>query len=411
LSTSKFLIDQVFSEEKAAGVAFKNRVLKRQVINYLDEHGNVTIAELAKELNISTPKVTNLVNALIESGLIKDYGKVDSTGGRRASLYGLVADACYFIGVDVKHNYINLGVMDFKKNLVTSKMKVPYNLENTQESYKALIQIIKDFVEEIEYAPESILSAGINISGRVNHTTGYSYSFFNFSEEPLTLTIEKEIAVKTFLENDSRSMAFGEFCCGYVSTEKNVLFVNMDYGLGLGILIDGKVFYGKSGFSGEVGHVPFFNNEIICHCGKKGCLETEASGYALVRTFKEKIESGSSSGLLDKKDRLKNLRLLDIVEGVKNEDTLCIELVEEVGEKLGRGLAMLINIFNPELVVLGGTLSETGDYMRLPVKSALNKYALNLVSSDTNIVISKLGENAGIYGSCLLARVRILQNN
>jgi predicted NBD/HSP70 family sugar kinase len=99
------------------------------------------------------------------------------------------------------------------------------------------------------------------------------------------------------------------------------------------------------------------------------------------------------------------------VEAVKNEDTLCIELVEEVGEKIGRGLAMLINIFNPELVVLGGTLSETGDYMRLPVKSALNKYALNLVSSDTNIVISKLGENAGIYGSCLLARVRILQES
>jgi predicted NBD/HSP70 family sugar kinase len=176
----------------------------------------------------------------------------------------------------------------------------------------------------------------------------------------------------------------------------------------LGILIDGKVYYGKSGFSGEFGHIPFFNNEIICHCGKKGCLETEASGIALIRNFKEKIEQGSTSLLVKKGKSIDELRVIDIVQAANTEDVLSIELIAAIGEKMGKGLAVLINIFNPELVILGGTLAETGDYIRLPIKSALNKYSLNLVSSDTQLVISKLGEKAGVMGGCLMARNRSL---
>jgi glucokinase-like ROK family protein len=401
-------IFEVFSEDNASGVAYKNRVLKRLIINYLDVTGNVTIAELAKELNISAPKITNLITDLIEDGLIKDYGKVDSTGGRRASLYGLVASSCFFIGVDIKSYYINVGLLDFKKNLVTIKEKIPYKLENSPEAYQQLIGIIKSFIEEAPTEKQKILGIGINLSGRINHTTGYSYSFFHFHEEPLSQTIEQDIGIRTFLENDSKAMAYGEFCSGAVNNEKNVLFVNMDYGVGLGILIDGKVYYGKSGFSGEFGHIPFFNNEIICHCGKKGCLETEASGIALLRNFKKKIEEGSTSSLVKKGKGQEELRVIDIVQAAKTEDVLSIELIAEIGEKIGKGLAVLINIFNPELVILGGTLAETGDYIRLPIKSALNKYSLNLVSSDTQLVISKLGEKAGVMGGCLMARNRSL---
>jgi len=402
------LIFEVFSNDPASGVAYKNRVLKRLIINYLDVTGNITIAELARELNISAPKITNLVTELIDDGLIKDYGKVDSTGGRRAILYGLVAESCFFIGVDIKRYYINIGLLDFKKNLVTVKEKIPYKLENSVEAYQQLINIIKNFIEELPIQKEKVLGMGINLSGRVNHKTGYSYSFFHFHEEPLSQTIEKEIGIQTFIENDSRAMAYGEFFSGAVSNEKNVLFVNMDYGVGLGILIDGKVYYGKSGFSGEFGHIPFFNNEIICHCGKKGCLETEASGIALLRNFKNKIEQGSTSSLVKKGKAIDDLRVSDIAQAARNEDVLCIELIAEIGEKMGRGLAVLINIFNPELVVLGGTLAETGDYIKLPIKSALNKYSLNLVSSDTQLLISKLGEKAGVIGGCLMARNRSL---
>ena len=407
--SSKHSLFEVFSDDVlSAGVAFKNKELKKAIINQLDASGDLTIAELAKELNISTPKITSLVNELIQDGLIQDQGKIDSTGGRRANIYGLVSDACYFIGVDVKRYYINIGLLDFKKHLVNMEEKIPYPLENTQESLSALIKAISKFIVNQGIAKEKILGIGINLSGRVNNITGYSYSYFHFHEEPLAETIQNELGIRTFLENDSNAMAYGEFCNGVVSNEKNVLFINLDYGTGSGILVDGKVYYGKSGFSGEFGHIPFYNNELICGCGKKGCLETEVSGQALLRMVKEKIAAGSSTILSQKVNDPNDLKLEDLIEAAKNEDMLMIELLAELGEKLGRALAVLINLFNPELVILGGTLSETADYLRLPARSALNKYSLSLVNNDTQVKLSKLGEKAGVMGACLIARNKVL---
>ena len=402
-------IFEVFSDEHAAGVVYKNKALKKAIVNYLDTHDNATIAELTHVLNTSAPKTTSLISELIQDGLIRDYGKIDSTGGRRANGYGMVAESCFFLGVDIKRYGINIGLLDFRKNLVAEKMQIPFILENTKDSLAELIRITQSYIGELPVDRQQILSACLNLSGRVNTRNGYSYSFFHFQEEPLSAVIGKAIGIRTFLENDSRAMAYGEFHNGIVNGEKNVLFVNLDYGIGLGILIDGKVYYGRSGFSGELGHIPLFNNELICHCGKKGCLETEASGQALIRLVKERIRQGVGTSLSKIADRsLDELRLSDIIEAARNEDTLAIELLAEIGGKLGRGMAVLINIYNPELVILGGILASTGDYVRLAIKSALNKYSLTLVNSDTQLRISKLGERAGVIGGCLIARSKLL---
>ncbi len=402
------IISSLFNNDNSSGVALKNKILKSMIFNILDKTESASINELSKELNISVPKTTNLIAELIEEGIISDYGKFESTGGRKANLYGLIGDAGFILGVDVKKYYINIGLLNFKKQLVSQKNRIAFKLENTAESLNQLIQIIQNFIKDVGVKKEKILSLGINLSGRINHTKGYSYTFFHFQEEPLSEIIQEKIGIKTYLDNDSRAMAFGEFCNGEVNTEKNVLFVNIDYGIGLGILIDGKVYYGKSGFSGEFGHIPFFNNEIICHCGKKGCLETEASGNALLRKFKEKIKQGYTSSVLKKNKKVEDITLTDIILAAQNEDVLIIELLEEIGENLGKGLAVLINVFNPELIILGGTLSETGEYLKLPTKSSINKYSLSLVNSDTEIKLSKLGEKAGIIGACLLAKNKVL---
>jgi predicted NBD/HSP70 family sugar kinase len=402
------ILSTLFNNDNSSGVALKNKILKGLIFKHLDQTESASINELSKELNISVPKTTSLITELIEEGLISDYGKFESTGGRKANLYGLIGDAGFILGVDVKKYYINIGLLNFKKQLVSQKNRIAFKLENTAESLHQLIQIIQNFIKEVGVKKEKILSLGINLSGRINHTKGYSYTFFHFQEEPLSQIIQEKIGIKTYLENDSRAMAFGEFCNGEVNTEKNVLFVNLDYGIGLGILIDGKVYYGKSGFSGEFGHIPFFNNEIICHCGKKGCLETEASGNALLRKFKEKIKQGYTSAALKKNKKIEDITLTDIVLAGQNEDVLTIELLAEIGENLGKGLAVLINVFNPELIILGGTLSETGEYLKLPTKSSINKYSLSLVNADTELKLSKLGEKAGIIGACLLAKNKVL---
>ncbi len=395
--------------ENISGVAYKNLNLKKKINAWNANVRNATITYLSKELNASSPKVTNLLTELAQEGLIQDYGKIDSVSGRRPNLYGLTPDAGFFIGVEVQKYHINLGLLDFKRNLVTFKGKVPYTLENSPASLDALCSIIQEFMGELPVSKQKILGVGLNLTGRINYATGYSYSFFYFNEEPLSKVIESRLGVRTFLENDSRAMAYGEFCCGIVNTEKNVLYINLDHGIGMGVMINGQLYYGKSGFSGEFGHIPFFDNELICHCGKKGCLETEASGIALLRNFGEKLREGVSSVIVTQHGiKPEEITLEDIVHAANNDDMLAIELIAEVGEKLGKGIAMLINLLNPEMVILGGCMATTGDYIRLPVKNAINRYSLSLVKNDTQLAFSRLGEKAGIIGACLLVRNKLL---
>ncbi|NML37279.1 ROK family transcriptional regulator [Chitinophaga sp. G-6-1-13] len=401
---NSFLSD-LYNEE-ITGVAYKNLQLKKSILSWFANQGNTTIADLSKVLNVSSPKIAELINELMEAGLVKDYGKTESTVGRRPNLYGLESNSLFFLGVEVKNNHINIGLLNFQKELVKFQEKIPYELSNTAASLDELCRLISQFIKELKGIAKKISSICINLSGRINYRTGYSYSYFYFNEEPLTRIIESKLGVKTYVENDSRSMAYGEFCNGVVKNEKNVIFINADYGIALGVMINGELYYGKSGFAGEFGHIPFFENEILCHCGKKGCLETETSGQALVRQFKQRIAEGATSGVT-KKVAVKDITLEDILDAANHDDTLAIELIAAIGEKLGKGIAILINLYNPELIILGGALSATGETIFLPLRSAINKYSLSLVNNDTQYKLSKLGSRAGVIGASLLARNKL----
>ncbi|MDP4185240.1 MAG: ROK family protein [Bacteroidota bacterium] len=390
------------------GVIYKNLSLKKKIVAYFASYGDGTIADLCRELNASIPTITKLLSELIDDGFVLDFGKVETGGGRRPNIYGLDPESGFFLGVEVKTNSLNIALFDFKKNLVKLVENQAYILQNSHESLDALCDQICVFVNELSIEKEKILGLGVNLSGRVKSETGYSYSFFHFEEEPLSKVIESKVGIKTYLENDTRAMAYGEYECGVVTGEKNVLFINLNRGIGLGMFIDGKLYYGKSGFAGELGHIPLFDNEELCHCGKKGCLETEASGLALENAFVERLKEGSSSSLSKKFERNEKITLEDIINAANNEDILAIELIAQIGEKMGRAIALLINLFNPDLVILGGAISAAGDYVRLPLKSAINKYSLSLVNSDTNLKVSKLGERAGVFGACLLVRSKLL---
>lgn len=399
-------MEHTFIEEIELGS--KNAMLKINIIRYYINNGENTLADLGKEMDLSVPTVTKLVTELIEEGYVVDFGKQETTGGRRPNIYGVNPDSGYFVGVDIKHFRINIGLINFKGDMVESKFSIPFNYENTQDSFDKLCIIINDFVDHLSIPKPKILSAGINMSGRVNSETGHSYSLYFFSEKPLSEIFQERLGMHVTIDNDSRSMAYGEFMSGVVKGEKNILFVNVSWGLGLGIIIDGKLYYGKSGFSGEFGHLSAFDNEILCHCGKKGCLETQASGSFIYRRFLEKIAEGNSSILEKRMKKGEHIIQEDILEAAMKEDMLAIELIEEVGNTLGKHIAGLINLFNPELVIIGGVVALTGDYLLLPIRSAVKKYSLNLVSKDTSIKLSKLGDKAGVVGACMLARSKML---
>lgn len=397
-----------FSSDKNSGTEYKNSILKKNILIYMAKFGEVTIADLARELNVSVPSVTKLVSELKEDGYLEDNGKIETSGGRRPNVFGLAADAFYFLGVDVRRRRVDIALLDFQGNIIEKKEGIPFVLENTMAAFERICQEINHFIDVSSLGKDKIIGVGISLTGRVDSNDGYSYTYFNFNETPLTDLFEERLGIRAYIENDSRAMAYAERIFGVVKEEKNVLFLNLGRGIGVGEMFDGKLYYGKTGFAGELGHIPLLDNEIICHCGKKGCLETEASGIALEKMFIEHLAAGETSVLSEKWKSGEDILLYDIIEAANNDDVLSITLIANIAEKLGRGVGVLINLLNPDLVVVGGSLSLVGDYLMLPLKMAINKYSLSLVSKDTKFKMSKLGETASVIGVAMLVRAKIL---
>ena len=231
----------------------KSALQKKKIITHYIYNGGSTIVDLSKELNLSIPTVAKLVNEMCEEGYLKDYGKLETEGGRHPILYGLNPDSGYFVGVDIKKFSLDIGLINFKGDIVDLQMNLPYNFENTPEAMDTLCEMVKDFIRHVsEELSHKILNVCINISGRVNPEAGYSYSIFNFSERPLDEILTQKIGYQVSIDNDTRAMTYGEYLQGCVKGEKNILFINISWGLGMGIIINGRIYMGKSGFSGEM---------------------------------------------------------------------------------------------------------------------------------------------------------------
>ena len=391
------------------GIDGKNAALKQKILSLCINEGDFSLADLSKELGTSIPTTTKLVEELLSEGILEELGKQGTNGGRRPSIFGLNPSAGYFVGVDIRRKFISYAVTDFKGSTVTYQEQLNFAVHNSEDSFIDLCQFIKKSLNENGVDHEKVLAYGFNLTGRVNNETGYCFSYFIGEEKPIASVLEKELNRPVFLENDSRAMTYGEAIAGVGKGEKNILFLNVAWGLGMGMIVEGKLSYGKSGFSGEIGHFPLLENNQVCHCGKIGCLETGASGSAVYRIFMEKLKDGRASMLSEKHARGEKIHIEDIIDAVNEEDVLAIEVIEEIGTVLGRAIAGLINIFNPELIVIGGNVAAAKEYLLLPIKSAIQKHSLNIINSDTTIKLSKLGKKAGSIGSCMLSRSKLLE--
>ena len=382
----------------------QGRILEKFV-----SQGAFTIPEMSKAVGVSLPTTTCAINELMKAGLVREAGKKDNSAGRIPMVYDLMPTAGYFVGVNPEMDCLALAASDFCGNLITKKVTVPYIYENTPENLERVAEIINEFIAMLPFAKEQILQICVNVAERVNPFEGNAYNMFTFLEDSLASRLTKLVQIPVCIENDTRSMTFAEFIKGRSKGLKNVIFANVCWGLAIGIIVDGKPYYGKSGYSGEFGHMTAYNNNIICHCGKIGCIETEVSGRALKRKLTEKILNGKTSILSDKVlNKKEELTMQDLLDAIAKEDVLSLATLQTIADELGKQLAGVINIFNPEMLVIGGEMSVTGDYLTLPVRMGIKKFSLNIMNEDSQIVTSSLKGLAGITGACLMARYRLL---
>ena len=354
------------------------------------------------------PTATKLVGELIEEGYLQEKGKVGTTGGRRPNTYGLNPEAGYFLGIDVARQHFHIAISDFRGEIKFFIQDIAFVLEANADSFRTMCRRIKEAVGGAGIPWNKVLGAGISLSGRVNPEKGFSLSYFVSDDIPLKDIFQRELGTPINIENDSRAMTYGEYMTLGKDADQNMLFINLSWGLGMGMILDGRLYYGKSGFSGEFGHFPLLDNNVMCRCGKIGCLETGASGSALTKWISARLKEGRRSSLSAIYKQNGEITLQNVLDAVEDEDVLAIEGIGSVGETLGRGIAGLINIFNPGLVIIGGRLIVGRDYLMLPIRTAVNKLSLSKVSADTKIRFSRLGRSAAAIGDCLLSRSKFL---
>ncbi len=386
--------------------------VKETILRRVKSEGRFTVPSIAEEMGLSTTTVAKQLSALREEIPIDEIALEDSGHkGRKAIIYGIRADSRYFLGIDIKNVGLAIGMMDFTGNIIKKGVDYSYSFENSHENMNLICNKISAFLDRLPPEDRAKVSGvGFNIGGRVDSMRGTSASIFNFEETqdtPLADLLSEVIGLPVVIENDTKAMAYAEYIA-YGSQWSDVLYVNIGWGLGMGIIIGGRMYYGANGYSGEMGHMRVYDNNILCHCGKKGCLETEVSMMAIARQLQERIQKGETS-ILSQKVRLgEKIDARDILNAAEKEDQLCIELISETGKELGRQLAGIINLFNPGCIIIGGQLAKASPfYFQQQVALSVKQHSLKLMNRNLTILSSKLGDDAGITGACLLARDRL----
>ena len=217
----------------------KNSLLKKTILRLCIQNGEYSIAALSEQINSSVPTVTKLIGELMDEGFMVELGKSGTSGGRRPSIYGLNPEAGMFIGVDIRHTHASIAVTDFKGGLIHFQDNIPFVLEINEDSVHKIAHSVRDFFEEKQLDWNKVLGMGISVAGRVNPRTGYSNLYSFDPDRPINKILSEDLDIPVVIENDSRAMTYGEYLSGVVKKEKNVLFVNVSWGLGMGMILTG----------------------------------------------------------------------------------------------------------------------------------------------------------------------------
>lgn len=381
----------------------KQLTQKYQLIKHLFNSGPSSISTLCHTMNMSTPSILKLITNLIDENWVEKKGYGVSIGGRKPDLYRLKDKKILILCVDIALFHTKIAIIDNNYNYVVEAQTIALPIsKSTGSDFLSILNSHTDnILKDHGINTDQLIGCSVGMPGLIDSEKGKSFSYFLSDTEGTSLTAEFEKVLKlpVVIQNDVNGSSMAEFIHGMAKGKQNVLILLMDMGVGLGIIMDGKLRKGACGFSGELGHIPFVENGALCYCGKHGCLETIASGNALSEMAKEGILSGKNS-MLNKlsKEELQRIEPAVIIEAANKGDQYAIQLLSNIGTYMGKGIAMLIQLFNPELIILSGKIAEAKQYITLPMQQAINTYCMTQIRERTTIVSSELGENSRLLG-------------
>lgn len=374
--------------------------LKTAILKHLYFYSTQSIAEISEGIGKSIPVVTRAINELMEEGLIADSGLRASTGGRRAMSFALNTETngC-IIAVAIDQYSISISVTDFANTRLFPLEKNAIDLQNDVQVYDTLLEMVSTAMSQI--GERNIMAIGITLPGFVNAKEGINSSFAEDSPLfSLRENVSKTFDIPTYIENDSSAIAIAENYFGSARHVDDALVINLNWGVGLGMLIQGNLFRGHSGFAGEFSHIPLADESKLCSCGKKGCLEVEASLHCAFDDIQASLENGERSHLEDVFSEEKGLQFEQLLIAYERGDQLTIRAIKKIAYMLGKGIATLIHILNPEKIIISGRGAAFGQTLIPQIQSSIQEYCIPRLAKQTVLEVSDLIDVQLLASAC-----------
>ena len=310
----------------------------------------------------------------------------------------------YKIGVDVGGTNVKVALVDKSGSIVYSDT-VPTRAEMGYEyTISNIIKAIQSLMKESKTSKDLIEGIGFGFPGQIDCDNGIvrlAPNIPGWIDIPIADIVSKEFGIPVKVDNDVRCAALAELNFGAGKGAKNMICITVGTGIGSGLIINGKLVRGASNAAGELGHIKLqMHDGPICGCGDTGCLEAFASGPAIVAMAEEYIKGGKST----KYRELANPDITPyiVAEAAKQGDVVAKKIFETIGSYIGIGLASVVNLLNPEKVVIGGGVADAGDLLFIPIKETLKKRTMPIQGSAVEVVHAELGNTAGVIGASLL---------
>ncbi|MFP4469871.1 MAG: ROK family transcriptional regulator [Bacteroidales bacterium] len=396
--------------EAVSSLSVKKYLQKKSILNFLYQKKSLSNPEICRLTNMSSPSIQKLLRELIAEGLVCEDGIGHSIGGRRPVLFGLETGARYVIGITIGQETTDMAVFNLRNDLIGEIRTLDMPLQNDAAFIDEIRHFAATVFEDAGLNYEKVLGVGVAIPGLTDPALGSSFSYFNEGSESVRELFEARFCRPVFVDNDARVMALGELVFGSAKGKNHVLCLNIGSGIGMGVITNGRLYHGNSGFAGEFGHIRMEDDGDLCICGKRGCLETLASGKALEKLARQGISAGKLSAVQSMAGSLDAITTAVIIRAAREGDQFSIDLLQQIGEYLGMGLSILIHIFNPEYIIIGGKLSRAGQFIIDPIQQTLNRYTILKIKNDTCITTSTLGDKAAVTGAMALVMGRIFED-
>ncbi len=311
----------------------------------------------------------------------------------------------YYIGIDLGGTNIAVGVVTEEGKILATD-STPTNAEREYpEIVSDMAMVTKRVAQKAGIGLEEIKAIGIGSPGSIDSENGVVLYANNlkFNNAPIAEELRKHIDVPVHMENDANAAAYGEYIANGKGADSFV-FITLGTGVGGGIILNKKLYKGFNGIGGELGHITLVHDGVMCSCGNSGCWESYASVTALIRQTKEAIEKHPESLMAKLLKENGEVSGRTSFNAAKEGDEAALEVVKNYAEYVASGLVSIINIFQPERIVIGGGISREGDYLLTPIIEYCNKYGYNKNLPRTNIQIATLFNDAGIIGAALAAK-------